>query len=45
VAHESTILVLGPGGYRFRHYLQLGSVLALLTWLLGTLITPLVWPF
>ena len=45
VAHESTILVLGPGGYRFRHYLQLGSVLALLTWLLATLITPLVWPF
>ncbi len=45
VAHESTILVLGPGGYRFRHYLQLGSVLALLTWLLATWITPLVWPF
>lgn len=45
VAHESTILVLGPGGYRFRHYLQLGSVLAVLTWLLALLITPLVWPF
>lgn len=45
VAHESTILVFGPGHYRFRHYLQLGSVLAVLTWLTGTLITPLVWPF
>ncbi|MBE0599485.1 MAG: anion permease, partial [Desulfuromonadales bacterium] len=45
VAHESTILVLGPGGYRFRHYLQLGSVLALLTWLLALLVTPQVWPF
>jgi di/tricarboxylate transporter len=45
VAHESTILVLGPGGYRFRHYLQLGSALALITWLLGLLVTPLVWPF
>jgi di/tricarboxylate transporter len=45
VAHESTLLVLGPGRYQFRHYLQLGSVLALLTWLLGTLLTPLVWPF
>lgn len=45
VAHESTLLVLGPGRYRFHHYLQLGSVLALLTWLLATLITPLVWPF
>ncbi|MEZ4599073.1 MAG: SLC13 family permease [Syntrophotaleaceae bacterium] len=45
VAHESTILVLGPGRYRFHHYLQLGSILAVLTWLLGTLLTPLVWPF
>jgi di/tricarboxylate transporter len=45
VAHESTILVLGPGRYRFRHYLQLGSVLALLTWVLGVVLTPLIWPF
>lgn len=45
VAHESTILVRGPGRYQFRHYLQLGSVLAVLSWLLGTLLTPLVWPF
>lgn len=45
VAHESTLLVLGPGGYRFKHYLQLGSALAFLTWLLALLVTPLVWPF
>jgi di/tricarboxylate transporter len=45
VAHESTILVMGPGRYRFRHYLQVGGVLALLTWLIVSLVTPLVWPF
>jgi len=45
VAHESTILVMGPGRYQFKHYLRIGGVLALLTWLLATLITPLVWPF
>ncbi len=45
VAHESTILVMGPGGYQFKHYLQVGGVLALLTWLIGSLVTPLVWPF
>jgi di/tricarboxylate transporter len=45
VAHESTILVMGPGGYQFKHYLQIGGVMALLTWLLATLVTPLVWPF
>lgn len=43
-AHESTILVMSPGHYRFKHYLQLGIVLALITWLLATLLTPLVWP-
>jgi di/tricarboxylate transporter len=45
VAHESTILVFGPGHYQFRHYLQLGSVMAVLTWIFGTALTPLVWPF
>jgi di/tricarboxylate transporter len=45
VAHESTMLIVGPGGYRFRHYLQLGGVLAIATWLLATLVTPLVWSF
>ncbi|HEX7036286.1 MAG TPA: SLC13 family permease [Pseudomonadales bacterium] len=45
VAHESTILVMGPGRYEFRHYLALGSGLALLTWLVTTLVTPLVFDF
>ena len=45
VAHESTILVMGPGRYQFKHYLQVGGVLALLTWLIASLVTPLVWPF
>ena len=45
VAHESTILVMGPGRYQFKHYLQIGGAMAFLTWLLATLITPLVWPF
>jgi di/tricarboxylate transporter len=42
--HESTILVMGPGQYRFKHYLQIGIGLVLITWLLATLLTPLVWP-
>ena len=45
VAHESTILVMGPGRYQFKHYLQVGGMLALLTWLIASLVTPLVWPF
>lgn len=44
-AHESTILVMGPGRYEFKHYLQVGGVMAFLTWLAATIVTPLVWPF
>jgi di/tricarboxylate transporter len=44
IAHESTILVMGPGRYEFRHYMAVGGALAVLTWLVTTLITPLVWP-
>lgn len=39
VSHESTILVMGPGQYSFRHYLGIGSVLALLTWMVATFLT------
>ena len=45
VAHESTILVMGPGNYKFKHYLLIGAGMAFLTWLGGTFITPLIWPF
>ena len=45
VAHESTILVMGPGRYEFKHYLRIGGVMAILTWLIATLLTPLIWPF
>jgi di/tricarboxylate transporter len=44
MAHESTILVMGPGRYRFRDYLVLGVPFALLTWLVTTLLLPLWWP-
>ena len=43
-AHESTILVMSPGRYQFKHYLQLGTVLALITWAVATFLTPLIWP-
>jgi di/tricarboxylate transporter len=45
VAHESTILVMGPGRYQFKHYLKVGGLMAFLTWLITTFLIPLVWPF
>jgi di/tricarboxylate transporter len=44
VAHESTILVMGPGKYRFRDYVRLGLPFALLTWLVTVLVLPLLHP-
>ncbi len=43
VAHESTLLVMGPGHYRFRDYVVLGVPFAVLTWLVTTLTLPLFW--
>jgi di/tricarboxylate transporter len=44
VAHESTILVMGPGQYEFKDYVRLGGVLAIITWVIATLVTPMFWP-
>lgn len=42
VSHESTILVMGPGQYEFKHYLTIGGVLAVITWVVTTLMTPVL---
>jgi di/tricarboxylate transporter len=44
VAHESTILVMGSGAYKFKDYARIGGVLALITWVVAVLVTPLIWP-
>ena len=45
VAHETTMLVMGPGRYRFKHYLSMGSGMAIVAWLIASYVTPLVWRF
>ena len=45
VAHETTMLVMGPGRYRFKHYLAIGSGMAVIAWLLTTVVTPMIWKF
>ena len=43
-AHESTILVMGPGRYRFRDYVVLGAPFAIITWIVTSLVLPLITP-
>jgi di/tricarboxylate transporter len=45
VAHETTMLVMGPGRYRFKNYLSIGSGMAVIAWLLVTFVTPNIWKF
>jgi di/tricarboxylate transporter len=45
VAHETTMLVMGPGRYRFKNYLSIGSGMAVIAWLLVTFVTPQIWRF
>jgi len=44
VAHECTILVMGPGGYTFKDYLKLGTPLAVITWAVTVFVLPLIYP-
>jgi len=44
IAHESTLLVMGPGRYSFRDYLRLGLPFALLTWIVTLTAVPWLWP-
>lgn len=45
VAHQSNVLVMGPGGYRFGDYFKVGLPLDLLVFVITLLIVPLLWPW
>ncbi len=44
VAHQSNVLVMGPGGYRFGDYLKSGLVFDFLVLGCALIVIPLVWP-
>ncbi|HEY0558579.1 MAG TPA: SLC13 family permease, partial [Thermoanaerobaculia bacterium] len=44
LGHPVNILVMGPGGYRFRDYFRVGLPLTLLLFVLIVGLLPLVWP-
>ncbi|MCL7454451.1 MAG: SLC13 family permease [Anaerolineae bacterium] len=45
VAHQSNVLVMGPGGYRFGDYLKMGLPLDLITLAVVVIVLPLVFPW
>jgi di/tricarboxylate transporter len=44
LGYQTNVLVYGPGGYRYRDYLKVGTPLTLVCWLLATALIPIFWP-
>ncbi|HEY7745911.1 MAG TPA: SLC13 family permease [Desulfuromonadales bacterium] len=44
IAHPANILVMGPGGYRFRDYIFVGLPLTVVVFVVIIVMVPLVWP-
>jgi di/tricarboxylate transporter len=43
IAHQSNVLVMGPGGYRFGDYFKVGLPLNVLVFVVAMLVVPLLW--
>jgi di/tricarboxylate transporter len=44
IGHQNNLLVMGPGGYRFKDYWRLGLPLSCLVAVLGPVLIAQVWP-
>jgi len=42
--HKNSILIMGPGGFRFSDYWPLGLALTLFVWIVGMPALLLFWP-
>jgi len=44
ISHPAHVLVMGPGGYRFKDFLKVGLPLTLVTFVAAMLLLPVFWP-
>ena len=45
LGHPVNILMLGPGGYRFRDFFKVGLPLTILLFIIVLVVLPIFWPF
>ena len=44
VAHQGNTMIMGPGHYRYRDFLRVGTPLTVVTLVVAALAIPLFWP-
>ena len=44
MGYTTNLLILGPGGYRFRDFLRVGLPLDILVGIVGVVFLPIFWP-
>jgi di/tricarboxylate transporter len=44
IGHQASVLVYGPGGYKFFDYTKVGLPLTLIVWVLLIIFLPILWP-
>ena len=44
IGHKNNIIIMGPGGYRFRDFVRVGLPLTVLLFLAALVLLPVFWP-
>ena len=44
VGYQTSLMVYGPGGYKFSDYIKVGFPLAFIFWIMAIIILPEIWP-
>ena len=44
IGYQTSLMIYGPGGYRFTDFIRVGMPLHLILWIVATTLIPMIWP-